>query len=159
AAPAVNPASLSLEKPYRKLVAIRSPQNLFMLEKTLRESDPATTDVVVMTAKLMPHGDIIEPEMMLDVYDQELLTAVGQKAEATGKEVKPLIVPTNNPLYAIAKTAKELNAQEVALGASNKYTADEQFEQFALYWLNLCHGISTPLTIRLLGHHRDVQYD
>jgi amino acid transporter len=159
AAPAVNAASLNLDKAYRKLVAIRSPQNLFMLEKTLRESDPGTTDVVVMTAKLMPHGDISEPDMMLDIYDKELLTAVVQRAETTGKEVKPLIVPTNNPLYAIARTAKDLNVQEVALGASNKYTADEQFEQFALYWLNLCQGHSTPLTIRLLGHHRDVQYD
>ena len=41
-------------KPYRKLVAIRSPQNLFMLEKALVETDPETTDVVVMTAKLVP---------------------------------------------------------------------------------------------------------
>jgi amino acid transporter len=159
AAPNISPTSLNLDKMYRKLVAIRSPQNLFMLEKTLRESDPATTDVVVMTAKMMPHGDMTSRDMVLDVYDQELLTAVVQRAESTGKEVKPLIVPTNNPLYAIARTAKDLNVQEVALGASNKYTADEQFEQFALYWLNLCHGHSTPLTIRLLGHQRDVQYD
>ena len=32
---------------------------------------------------------------MLDIYDQELLTAVVQRAETTGKEVKPLIVPTD----------------------------------------------------------------
>ena len=37
------PASLGLTKPYRKLVAIRSPQNLFMLEKALAETDPETT--------------------------------------------------------------------------------------------------------------------
>ena len=30
-----------------------------------------------------------------------------------GKEVKPLIVPTNNPLYAVIRTAKEINAQEM----------------------------------------------
>ncbi len=159
AAPTIDAENLGLDKPYRKLVAIRSPQNLFMLEKTLRESDPATTDVVVMTAKLMPHGDIADPDTMLDSYDQELLTAVVTKAETIGKEVKTLIVPTNNALYAIARTAKSLIVQEVALGASNRYTADEQFEQFALYWLNLCQGHSTPLTIRLLGRHRDVQYD
>ena len=41
---------LSLTKPYRKLVAIRSPYNLGMLEKCLHETDPETTDVVVMTA-------------------------------------------------------------------------------------------------------------
>ena len=38
-------------------MAIRSPHNLFMLEKALAETDPDTTDVVVMTAKLLPPGD------------------------------------------------------------------------------------------------------
>ena len=47
---------LGLTKPYRKLVAIRSPHNLFMLEKALAESDPNTTDVVVMTAKMQVPG-------------------------------------------------------------------------------------------------------
>ena len=36
----INPEELSLDKPYRKLVAIRSTNNLFMLEKTLAETDP-----------------------------------------------------------------------------------------------------------------------
>ena len=47
---------LGLKKPYRKLVAIRSPHNLFMLEKALADTDPHTTDVVVMTAKIEPPG-------------------------------------------------------------------------------------------------------
>src|SRR5258708_37508246 len=34
-------AGLGLDKPYTKLVAIRSPHNLFMLEKALAETDPA----------------------------------------------------------------------------------------------------------------------
>ena len=50
AADEVSPAGLGLVKKYRKLVAIRSPQNLFMLEKALAETDPQTTGVVVMTA-------------------------------------------------------------------------------------------------------------
>ena len=48
---------LGLDKPYRKLVAIRSTQNLFMLEKALFETDPETTDVVVMTAKPVTAGN------------------------------------------------------------------------------------------------------
>ena len=44
------PRALNLTKPYRKLVAIRSPYNLGMLEKCLNETDPETTEVVVMTA-------------------------------------------------------------------------------------------------------------
>ncbi len=35
--------TLGLSKPYRKLVAIRSPHNLFMLEKALLDNDPVTT--------------------------------------------------------------------------------------------------------------------
>ena len=37
----------------------------------------------------------------LDTYDQQLMTAVVERAEKAGKEVKPLIVPTNNPLHAV----------------------------------------------------------
>ncbi len=67
------------------------------------------------------------------------MTAVVERAEKAGKQVKPLIVPTNNPLYAVVQTARDLEVQELILGASNKYTADEQLEQIAFYWINL-HG-------------------
>src|SRR5262249_42656589 len=82
--------SLRLTKPYRKLVAIRSPHNLFMLEKTLAEIDPETTDVVVLTAKLEPEGGLPSGSE-LDTYDQQLMTAVVERAEKAGKQVRPLI--------------------------------------------------------------------
>ncbi len=50
----LTPQGLSLSKPFRKLVAIRSPYNLGMLEKCLNETDPETTEVVVMTATVLP---------------------------------------------------------------------------------------------------------
>jgi amino acid transporter len=154
----VTPASLGLTKMYRKLVAIRSPQNLFMLEKALDETDPATTGVVVMTARVTPPGGDIAPHD-LDTYDQQLMTAVVQRAEKAGKEVKPLIVPTNNPLYAVIRSAKDLQAQELIMGASNKYSADEQLEQIAFYWINMHGGQPAPLTVRILGRDRDVYLD
>src|SRR5439155_24053991 len=80
-------------------------------------------------------------------------------AEKAGKKVKPLIVPTNNPLFAVINTAKDLDAQEVVMGASNKYTADEQLDQIAFYWINRCGGQAAPLTVRLLGRDRDVHFD
>ena len=49
-------------------------------------------------------------------------------------------MPTNNPLFAVVNTAKILEAQELIMGASNKYTADEQLEQIAFYWMNVCDG-------------------
>jgi hypothetical protein len=64
----------------------------------------------------------------LDTYDQQLLTAVVERAERAGKRVVPLIVPTNNPLYAIiAASGVILTAgyilwavQRVYLGAEYK---------------------------------------
>jgi amino acid transporter/nucleotide-binding universal stress UspA family protein len=155
----LTPGSLGLAKPYRKLVAIRSRQNLFMLVKTLAETDPETTNVVVMTAKVMPPGDTKMEGAELDSYDQQLMTAVVERAERAGKEVRPLIVPTNNPLYAIIRTARDLQVQELVVGASNKYTADEQLEQIAFYWINLHDGQQAPLTVRILGRDRDVHFD
>ncbi|MBI3836983.1 MAG: amino acid permease [Planctomycetia bacterium] len=151
---------LGLTKPYRKLVAIRSPQNLFMLEKSLHETDPDTTDAVVMTAKVMPPGgEITSRDLNLDRYDQQLMTAVVERAERAGKQVHPLIVPTNNPFFAIIQTAKNLQVQELIIGASNKFTADEQLEQVAFYWMNLCEDSPQPLTVRILSKDRDVYFD
>jgi nucleotide-binding universal stress UspA family protein len=144
---------------YRKLIAIRSPNNLFMLEKALDESDPSTTAVIVMTAKLDQSGALERPEQELDTYDQDLMTAVVNRAEKSGKEVVPLIVPTNNPLYALVRTAKELDVQELIVGVSNKNTADEQLDQLAFYWFNLCEGAPTPLTVRILSRDREVHLD
>jgi amino acid transporter/nucleotide-binding universal stress UspA family protein len=158
----LTPQSLALSKPYHKLVAIRSTQNLFMLEKALAETDPETTSVVVMTAKVMPPmGTTIAPydQGQLDAYDQQLMTAVVDRAEKAGKEVKPLIVPTNNPLHAVLNTAKDLQANELILGGSNKYTADEQMEQIAFYWISLHGGNPAPLTVRILSRERDLYLD
>lgn len=155
----VSAESLGLRNPHRKLVSIRSPQNLFMLEKALAETDPDTTDVVVMTAKFIPTGEQVPGAPDLDRYDQQLLTAVVERAERAGKEVKPLIIPTNNPLYAIIRTAAELKVQELVMGASNKYTADEQLEQIAFYWIEVNGGQTAPLTVRILGRDRDVLLD
>jgi amino acid transporter/nucleotide-binding universal stress UspA family protein len=158
AAEQINAQTLHLTKPYRKLVAIRSTQNLVMLEKTLQDTDPATTDVVVMTAKPLPKGETPDTDH-LDAYDQELMTAVVQRAEKSGKVVHPLIVPTNNPLYALLRTASELLAQELVVGASNKFTADEQFDLISFYWIELHGGVAAPLTVRILSKDRDLHFD
>jgi amino acid transporter/nucleotide-binding universal stress UspA family protein len=161
--PALTATGLGLSRPYRKLVSIRSTQNLYMLETALAETDPQTTDTVVMTAKVLTPGDLGAPTTAslkdIDDYDQKLMTAVVDRAEKAGKEVHPLIVPTNNPLHAVLKTAKELQVNELILGASNKYTADEQLEQLAFYWISLHEGNPMPLTVRILSRDRDMYFD
>jgi hypothetical protein len=101
----------------------------------------------------------VDVDGALDSYDQHLMTAVVERAERAGKKVAPLIVPTNNPLYAVLNTAKDLQAQELVLGVSNKFTAEEQFDQISLYWVSLHEGNPAPLTVRLLSRNRDVSLD
>jgi amino acid transporter/nucleotide-binding universal stress UspA family protein len=155
----VTKETLGLQRPYCKLVAIRSPHNLFMLDKALADTDPQTTDVVVMTAKVEPQGADLPATVQLDTYDQQLLTAVVNHGEKLGKSVTPLIVPTNNALHAVLNTAKELPAQEILVGASNKYTAEEQLDQIAFYWINLHGGSPQGLTVHVVSQDRIVTFD
>jgi amino acid transporter/nucleotide-binding universal stress UspA family protein len=155
----VTAESLGLNKRYRKLVAIRSPRNLVTLERALADCDPETTGIVVLTAKVLPPGAAQPMELRLDVYEQELLTAVVRMAERAGKEVKPLVVPTNNPLHAVLRIARDIQAHELIMGASNRYTADEQIEQIAFYWISLHHGEPAPLTAHIVSRERDVVLD
>jgi len=150
--------TLRLTKPYRKLVAIRSPYNLGMLERCLAETDPETTEVVVMTASVLPKGSE-DSRATISEVDRQLLTAVVNLAEHAGKSVKPLIVPTNEPFYAMAQAAKTIGAQDLIMGPSNKYRAEDQLDQVALYWLNVCGTKPEPLSIRVLGKDRDVRLD
>jgi amino acid transporter len=159
AADEVTAESLGLTRRYRKLVAIRSPRNLFTLDQALAEADPETTGIVAVTAKLLPPGAAQPERMALDVYERQLLTAVVQKAELTGKEVKPLVVPTNNPLYALLRIARDIQAHELIVGASNIYTADEQGSQIAFYWISLHDGEPAPLTVHIISRDRDVALD
>jgi nucleotide-binding universal stress UspA family protein len=150
--------SLSLTKPYRKLVAIRSPYNLAMLERCLNETDPETTEVVVMTATVLPQGSA-DFRPTIGVHDRQLLTAVVNLAEHAGKPVKPVIVPTNEPFFALTSTAKTIGAQELIMGPSNKFREEDQLDQVALYWLNVCGAKPEPLSIRVLASDRDVRLD
>ena len=150
--------SLGLTKPYRKLVAIRSSHNLSMLDKALGETDPDNTDVVVMTAKVMQSLGQTSAELLdLNRRDQQLMTAVVEEAERAGTSVIPLILPTNNPMHAVMKTAKDIQAQELVVGASTR--AEKQLDQIALYWSNLHGGQPPGLTVRILSADRDVHLD
>ena len=57
------------------------------------------------------------------------MTAVVERAERTGKRVSPLIVPTNNPLYAVLRTANDLKAQEVIQYVANRLDLNIQNER------------------------------
>ena len=45
------------------------------------------------------------------------------------------------------------------MGASNKYTAEEQLDQIAFYWINLHGGQPQGLTVHVVGQDRDLTFD
>ena len=131
-----------LKKPYRKLVAIRSSAQFVHAGKGAGRYRSADDRRGRDDGQSGTAGGI-ESRRLKSIwirYDRQLMTAVVDRAEKLGKRVIPLIVPTNNPLNAVLMTAKDIDAQEVMLGASNKYTAEEQLDQIALYWINLNEG-------------------
>lgn len=155
----VTAQTLGLKHQYRKLVALRSAQNLDPLDKALQESDPQTTDVVAMKAQVRPLGGIDSEAVYMDRYEQQLLNAIEKHAETAGKTVVPVIVSTNNAMHAVLQTAIAIGAQEVILGTSERMSANEQFDYAAISWEQLQDGTAAPLTVRIIGGNRDLFLD
>jgi amino acid transporter/nucleotide-binding universal stress UspA family protein len=162
----VSIAALGLKFPNPIVVAARGPRSLPVLKKVLMEIDTDKRDVVVVTCKVLPPRTpgITESERSLDDNDRDLLTKIVTVAEEVGKRVHPLVIPTNNPLYAICTAARDLNANEVVLGVSEKVHAEEQLEQFAIAWGSatgeMPEGVSPPdMKVRILGPFVEMIYE
>ena len=159
----LSPAELGLTHANPIVVAVRGPRSLPILEKILRETDTSKKDVVVLTCKVLPQrvGGITPEEQAIDEEDRALLTRVVTVTEEVGKEVHPVVLPTNNPLFGIATAARDLHAEEVVLGVSERVHAETQLEQFALAW-----GAATAdpayagqqLRVRIVGPQVEVRY-
>jgi amino acid transporter len=149
------PTSLGLTRASSVLVAVRNPKSMCALDRVLHETDTNRTDIVAITCKVLPPltPGITPQELRVDDNDREVLTRVVTLAEQAGKRVYPLVIPTNNPLYAIATAARDLNAKEVVLGTSEKSSSDVQLEQFALAWgmATAEPGEARAITVRIVG--------
>jgi hypothetical protein len=160
---APTPESLGLTHLHPILVAIRNPKSMRVLSSLLHEVDTTRRDIVVITCKVLPPltQGITAQELKVDNNDREVLTRVVNLAETAGKQVYPLVIPTNNPLYAIATAARDLQASEVVLGTSEKSSPDVQLEQFAMAWGMATSetGAEQPLTIQIVGEKSAVTYE
>jgi hypothetical protein len=151
-------AAVGCKHARRELVAVRAPNRLQHLQRCLEENDPDNTDIVVMTAKVIPGESTAVPQT-IDVLEQTLFSEVVKLAEKQGKTILPIVVPTNNAAYAIAHTAVEIGAEEVFLGASERYPMEYQMQQFALYWGMVEADENHHIAIRTIGHISDVRLE
>ena len=159
-------AALGLTHPNPIVVAARGPRSLPVLERVLHETDTDKRDVVVITCKVIPPltMGVTEGDRSIDDHDRELLTKIVTVAEEVGKQVHPLVLPTNNPLYAICTAARDLQATEVVLGVSERVHAEDQLEQFALAWGSATAEMADgqpvpPLQVRILGPQVEMKFD
>ena len=156
--PELDPGRIGLRGRVCKLVPVRDPKNLSHLDRALDESEHADVDVVVLTVKvergLGANG--VEPHFSTD--EQAIFTAVVNRAEEHGKTVTPLVVTSNDMLFAVARTAQELGTAEVILGRSAKFAPDFQAESFALRWGQVEPDGERALLVRVVSEHEDLRF-
>lgn len=142
----------------RKLVAVRAPYRLNHLQMCLEENDPDDVDIIVMTAKIIP-GQSTAVQKTIDLPEEEVFSEVVKLAEKAGKKILPIVVPTNNAAYAIAHTTVQLGVEEVFLGASERYPAEYQMQQFALYWGMVEADENHHVAVRTVGSTGEIKFD
>lgn len=152
------PINCGLTMKRRVLCAVRDPNNLTHLRKTLERIDPKTTDLVVMTVKSghVPKMGGIES---LPLDEQLLITHVVALAEKYGVHVTPMIVPSNDPVYAIAKTAVSIQAHEVIVGRSGKTRPEIQLEKLAMAWGYASAESPQPVLLRIIWPQQELKFE
>ncbi len=146
----LTPHVCGVSKPNRIVVAVRDPRNLAHLRAALKQVNHHETDVVVMTTKILQNaqldGDVSKPNSEEEV----LFTQIIALAEKAGHPVIPLMVPSNDPYYAMAQVAHSIGAKEIIVGKSGKFSPDIQMEHLALAWGALRVSHKEPLDIRIV---------
>lgn len=146
----LTPENCGCTNPQRIIVAVRDPNNLVHLKRVLEETDPENTDVLVMTSKVAKglhlEGDLTQPT----AEEETLFTQIISIAEKVGVPVIPLSVPSNDPFYAMARVAYDVNAQELVVGKSGKYPSEIQMERIAVAWGSVRPIAGRPLRIRII---------
>jgi amino acid transporter len=140
----------TIEHAQRVLVAVRDPNNLYHLNKTLETHDSETTDLVVFTSRIRKGLGLVDETVSMDAEEEKLFTRVIEAAEKHGKTITPMLVVSNEPFYAITQAAQAVGAVEVVFGVSAKLSTDAQLERLAMTWGSL-QTDKKSVRLRILG--------
>jgi hypothetical protein len=98
-------------------------------------------DVTVMTVRVIKGPGTGEEQMYQDElftdYEQLLFTRAVNVAEKMGKEIKLLVVPSNDAFQATVMTAVQLECSTLVAGVSTKMPADQQARVIGQVWENI----------------------
>jgi amino acid transporter len=150
------PEAFGLDDHQRKVVAVRDPNNLTHLHRYLSEPDDA--ELIALTVRTEKGLASSEGANPFTDNEQKLFSKIVKVCEDHGRAVIPLVVVSNDQLYAIAKTAFQLGADEVVMGVSAKFRPDLQLEHFAMHWGSLTAG-EKNIKLRVLSETQDIHVD
>ena len=102
---------------------------------------------------LQLEGDLMQSTDEEDVLFTNIITV----AENVGHSVTPLLVPSNDPFYAMARVAYDLNVGQLVMGKSEKYSPEIQMEQIAVAWGAVRPAEGRSLTIRIIWEGMEVK--
>jgi amino acid transporter len=155
--PELEPGALGV-RPGCKVVPVRDPHNLRHLDRALHEAEREDVDVVVPTVKvereLVATGN--NPNFTPD--EQAIFTAVVDLAEKHGRRVVPLVLTSNDAIFAVARAAQELAAREVIFGRSGRLVPDVQAESFAIRWGAVEPDDARDMTVRIISDREDLRF-
>jgi len=144
-------------RPGNVLVMVRNRRALAHVAAALHAA--GDRDVVVMTARLI--GLDVENEQNAPSEptkaERELLSDVVALAERHNRQVRLLIVPTQNVFDAAVATILRLQSSEVFVGESVTLSADEQAHQLGLAWEHA--EKPETLNVRLVIYHNSGRTD
>ena len=156
----VTPEALEVDGHAKKLIAIRDPNNLVHLHRYLQEPDDASLIALTVRVEKGIKGlglASAESAGLFTMEEEKLFSKVVKVCEDHGRAVTPLVIVSNDQLYAIARTAYQLKVDEVVMGVSGKFHADLQLEHFAMHWGSLTG--ERPIKVRVLSETLDIRAD
>jgi hypothetical protein len=87
----------------------------------------------------------------------KLFSKVVKVCEDHGRAVTPLVVVSNDQVYAIARMAFLLSVDEVVMGVSARFNSDVQLENFAMHWGSLGDSDEHHVNVRVLSDTQDIR--
>ncbi|MBI5744404.1 MAG: amino acid permease [Elusimicrobia bacterium] len=149
-----------LTKARKILVPVRNPNNLVHLRSVLETADDETTDIIVLSAKMVKGAQLDADSGSISEEDKDLFSPVVLMAEKYGKTVKPLLVFSNDPFYSMAQVAHAAGAEEIVMGVSGLTGAEVQLEKLAMAWgmLKKPGDASRQVLARVVWEGRQMTY-
>jgi hypothetical protein len=135
-----------------KLIAVRDPLNLTHLHRYLAEH--GNGPLVVLTVRTEKGFASSDGAVVFTTSEEKLFSKVVKVAEDYGRSVTPLVVVSNDQLFAIARIANLLKVEEVVMGVSAKFRPDVQLEHFAMHWGSVADG-EQLVKVRVLSETED----